>query len=376
MLEKGVFKAPRDGAISSKILGHRCAMLWRLGEGTALPKRPLAIILGDINRDLFIHVPAFPKPSRDNPAEAATWALGGSAFNAATALVKLQVPTGIIGRIGKDHEGQAILREMSKTGIHTGAVQKDPERPTGICIIPITPDGDRTLIGARGANQALEPQGIPEAVQGCRHLHVSGYSLVEPRPRQAAREALRAARAAGATTSIDFTWHAAVAAPEAIREALSDVTAALPSAPELRMALGIRKLSLAAQEAIKLGAEQVAATLGAGGCRIFVDGKSIRVPPFETRVVNTCGAGDAFNAGYIFGLVSGAKPLVCAVLGNAAGAAAVTSEQPALTLDRAGMAKILQTGRGITRKKILNEAIGEAEELLAKSSPRKRRRKR
>jgi sugar/nucleoside kinase (ribokinase family) len=248
-----------------------------------LPKRPLAIILGDINRDLFLHIRSFPKPSRDNLAEAAIWALGGSAFNAAAALVKLQIPTGVIGRVGKDPEGQAILREMSKMGIHTSAVQKDPQSPTGICIIPITADGERTLIGARGANQALEPEGIFEQVQGCRHLHVSGYALVEPRSRQAAREALQAARAAGATTSIDFTWYAAVAAPAAIREALADVTVALPSAPELRMALGIRKLSLAAQEAVRLGVEQVAATLGAGGCRIFADGKSFRVPPFETR---------------------------------------------------------------------------------------------
>ncbi|GAG34537.1 unnamed protein product, partial [marine sediment metagenome] len=232
-----------------------------------MPKRPLAIVLGDINRDLLVHVRSFPKPSRDNPADAAIWALGGSAFNAAAALVKLQIPTGVIGRVGKDNEGQAILREMSKMGIHTGAVQKDPERPTGICIIPITADGERTLIGARGANRALEPEGVLDAVQGCRHLHVSGYALIEPKPRQAAREALQAARTVGATTSIDFSWHAAVAAPEAIREALADVTVALPSAPDLRMAMGIRKLSLAAQEAIRLGVEQVAATLGAGGCR-------------------------------------------------------------------------------------------------------------
>jgi sugar/nucleoside kinase (ribokinase family) len=341
-----------------------------------VPKRPQAIVLGDINRDLLVHIRSFPKPSRDNPAERATWELGGSAFNAAAALVKLQIPTGVISRVGKDGEGRAILREMSKMGIHTGAVQKDPERPTGICIIPITADGERTLIGVRGANQALEPEGVTAAVQDCRHLHVSGYALIEPKTRQAAREALRAAREQGATTSIDFTWHAAIAAPEAIREALTDVTAALPSAPELRIAMGIRKLSLAAEEAVRLGAEQVAATLGAGGCRVFAAGHSYRIPPFETRVVNTCGAGDAFNAGYIYGLLAGAKPWVCAILGNAAGAATVTSELPYLALDRAGMMEILKAGEGKTRKKIIKEGIREAVELLAKRSPRKRRPKR
>ncbi|GAG41432.1 unnamed protein product, partial [marine sediment metagenome] len=95
-----------------------------------------------------------------------------------------------------------------------------------------------------------------------------------------------------------------------------------------------------------------------------------------TQVANTCGAGDAFNAGYICGLLAGAKPLVCAIMGNAAGAAAVTSELPYLSLDRAGMVEILRAGEGKTRKKILKEAIREAVGLLARSSPRTRRQKR
>jgi sugar/nucleoside kinase (ribokinase family) len=190
------------------------------------------------------------------------------------------------------------------------------------------------------------------------------------------------ARQVGATTSLDFTWHAAVSASEAIREALADVTAALPSASELRMALGIRQLSRAAEAARELGAEQVAATLGTGGCRVFWERGTFRAPPFEVRVVNTCGAGDAFNAGYISGMLQGARPSVCGVVGNAAGAAAVGSDHPFQSLDRARLVQILRDGETRARRQKHIEAIHEAIELFSKErrasrkSTRPRRRSR
>jgi ribokinase len=340
-----------------------------------VPKRPQTFVIGDINRDLFLHLHSFPKPGRDNPAGASAWALGGSAFNTAAALVRLKVPTGVIGRVGNDSEGQTILKEMVKMGIHTRFIQKDREAPTGICVIPVTPDGERTLIGARGANRNLEAEGIQDSIQGIRHLHISGYTLVEPKSRQAVCEALRAARQLGVRTSIDFTWHAAVSAPEAIREVLPLVDVALPSASELRVAFGVRQLSRAADTVLELGVEHIAATLGAGGCRVYGYGRPTRVPPFEVRVVNTCGAGDAFNAGYILGILGGANPVSCAVLGNAAGAAAVASEHPYRSLDRARLVEILRDGMAHVRGMKLREAMIESIELLSRSTTRSRRRR-
>ena len=340
-----------------------------------MPKRPQTFVIGDINRDLFLHLHSFPKPGRDNPAGASMWALGGLAFNTAAALMRLRVPTGVIGRVGSDTEGRTILKEMVQMGIHTRYIQKDREAPTGVCVIPVTPDGERTRIGARGANRNLDAKGIQESIQGIRHLHVSGYTLVEPKSRQAVFEALRAARQSGVRTSIDFTWHAAVSAPEAIREVLPLVDIALPSAAELRVALGIRQLSRAAEAVQELGVEHIAATLGAGGCRVYGDGRPTRVPPFEVQVVNTNGAGDAFNAGYILGALGGADPVSCAVLGNAAGAAAVASDHPYRSVDRARLEEILRDGMAHVRGAMLREAMIEAIELLSRAASRSRRRR-
>jgi sugar/nucleoside kinase (ribokinase family) len=258
---------------------------------------------------------------------------------------------------------------MSRIGIFTRHVQKDPEKPTGLCVTPVTPDGERILIVARGANASLDKEAVRAALHNINHLHVSGYALAEPGVRMAAVEALRAAQQGGATTSLDFTWHAAVSASEAIREALAHVTVALPSAAELRIALGFRQLSRAAEAAHELGAEQVAATLGVGGCRVFSVRGAFRAPPFEARVVNTY----AFSAGYIFGLLQSASPEACGVIGNAAGAAAAGSEHPHESLDRKRVVQLLRDGENRARRKKHIEAIREAIKLLSKRGHAKRK---
>ena len=340
-----------------------------------MAKPPLAAVLGDINRDLFLRLRYFPRPGRDNLAEASAWALGGSAANTAVALARLRVPASVIGRVGSDPEGQALLRELARSGVNTSAVQKDPARPTGICVIPVISSGERTLIGIRGANSALERDGIVEAIDGIRHLHVSGYALIEPESRRAALLALETARKGGATTSLDFGWQPAAGASDILRQCLRHVSLALPSAPELRMAFGERRLSRAASKARARGVQQVAVTLGAGGCRVFAGDATFRVPQFESRAINTCGAGDAFNAGYILGMLEAASAEACAILGNAAGAAVVESESSHGAVSRERLSKIILRAKEDPRLRRFDTAFGEALELLSGRSKRGRRQK-
>ena len=340
-----------------------------------MAKHPLAAVLGDINRDLFVRVRHFPKPGSDNPAETSSWALGGSAANTAVALARLDVSSSVIGRIGRDNEGRALLKELVRSGVHTGAVQRDPSRATGICIVTVTADGERTLIGMRGANCALQRNGVAEAVANVRHLHVSGYALIQPESRRAALLALETARKAGAVTSLDFGWQPASSAPELLRHALRHVSLALPSAQELRMALDERRLSRAATKARGLGVEQVVVTLGGGGCRVFTDEGTFRVPRFESSIVNTCGAGDAFNAGYILGVLGGVRPQACAILGNAAGAVVVESESSHESVSRERLARTILRRKEDRQLEPFDEALSDALSLLSPKTKRKKRRR-
>ena len=220
---------------------------------------------------------------------------------------------------------------------------------------------------------ALQREGIVEALDGIRHLHVSGYSLIEQESRRAALLALETARKRGASTSLDFGWEAAVGASDVLRRALRHVTLALPSAQELRLAFDERRLSRAASKARELGVDQVAVTLGAGGCRVYTEQAIFRVPHFESKAINTCGAGDAFNAGYILGMLSGVSPEACAVLGNAAGAAVVGSESSHKAVTRAELAKTIQRERSSPRLQRFDPALRDTMELLSRRAKRKRR---
>lgn len=341
-----------------------------------MAKRPVAAVLGDINRDLFVRVRYFPRPGSDNPAEESAWALGGSAANTAVVLARLGVPASVIGRIGNDAEGRALLKELARAGVRTRAVQKDPSRATGLCIVTVTADGERTLIGIRGANCALQRDGVAEALEGVRHLHVSGYALMQPESRRAALLALEAVRKRGDATSLDFGWQPSASSPELVRRALRHVSLALPSAQELRTALGERRLSRAAGKAMAMGVECVAVTLGAGGCRVFSRSGTFRLPRFESRTVNTCGAGDAFNAGYILGMQAGASPETSAILGNAAGSAVVESESSHQAVTREGLAKIILRVKEDPKLEQFATDADDAISLLSTKSRRARRKPR
>jgi len=327
-------------------------------------------ILGDINRDLILRVRALPKPGHDCLAESATRALGGSAVNTAACLARLGVPASILGRVGNDAEGRALVREMAEIGIDTRAVEVDGKRSTGLCAIPVSANGERTLIGFRGANLALGDNGLARALPGIRHLHVSGYALLERGSRRAALEALKRARRAGATTSLDFGWQVASGASRAIRRALAQVTVALPSGEELRMALGERQTTRAARKALRLGAKQVAASLGPRGCQVFLAERSFRIPSFPVQIVNSCGAGDAFNAGYIYGLLRSTSPEICAIIANAAGGAAVASEVAHQAVNRRRLNEMIRRAETSVPWRHLAGFAREARALLLRSPRR------
>jgi fructose-1-phosphate kinase PfkB-like protein len=139
------------------------------------------------------------------------------------------------------------------------------------------------------------------------------------------------------------------------------------------MAMGFRQLSRAAEAALELGTEQVVATLGVGGCRVFSAQGALRVPPCEVRPVDTAGADEAFVSGYIFGLLNNAPPEVCGVIANAAGAAAAGSLHLYESLSRDGLVLLLREGENRARRKKHAETIRKAIELLSKRGHTRRK---
>ncbi|MFV2194919.1 carbohydrate kinase family protein [Nocardiopsis sp. LOL_012] len=160
------------------------------------------VVIGDLMTDAVAQ--AFHPLARgsDTPASVTMYG-GGSGANIASWLAVSGVETTFVGRRGSDITGRTREMELMGYGLDSRMVM-DPERATGTCVVMITHKGDRTMLSDPGANARLQPEDLPRDVFGPdAHLHVSGYTLINPDSRRAARVALRMARESGMSISVD-----------------------------------------------------------------------------------------------------------------------------------------------------------------------------
>src|SRR5687767_6185529 len=189
-------------------------------------------------------VAALPGPlahGSDTPARI-SHSQGGSGANVAAWLAVTGADAAFAGRVGADPLGDAAVAALAGVAL---AVERDPERVTGTCIVLVHPGGERTMIPDAGANDALEVGSLPAG----RHLHVPGYALLRPGSRAAARAALAQARERGMTVSVDPSSSAPLAqvGPAVFLEWVADADLLLPNAEEARVLTGEADPELAAR---------------------------------------------------------------------------------------------------------------------------------
>jgi len=282
---------------------------------------PEVICLGDINTDIIAPIARYPEPGGDGHADFLSIVPGGSAANTALALSRLSIRTGLIGRIGTDVFGTELLSRLSGCGLDVSRVQQDPQVATGLMFIPVTPNGERTMFGCRGANArlSLSQQDRPIITQA-RLLHLSGYSLLDSPQREAARKAMAWARAAGLQISLDVGLEAIKQQPALLGQWLKGLSLLLPNEAEATVLTGQPAPEQAVRWLLGRGVQLVALKRGREGCLIGRGDEMIRVPGFEVHSVDSTGAGDVFNAGFIAGRLRGLELRPAALLGNAMGA--------------------------------------------------------
>ncbi len=187
----------------------------------------------------------------------------------------------------------------------------DPTQPTGACVVLIDASGERTMLPDAGANSWLRPEHLPTLeFTSPGHLHLSGYTLVNPRTRDAALAALHLARGAGMTTSVDPATSAPLEAvgPATFLDWVAGVDLLLPNADEARILTG-HDDPLRAGTALLHHFPEVVVKLGAAGALWCGQGaEPLRVPAEPVDVVDTTGAGDAFAAGFLRALGAGDGP--------------------------------------------------------------------
>ena len=287
---------------------------------------PQVIALGDINLDIVAHIARYPQPGGDGLARQSYLRAGGSAANTALTLVRCGIETAIIGRVGADALGTQLLADLQAGGVDVSLVQRDPDATTGTMFIVITPDGERTMFGFRGANVRTDPAGIPVTGFGhARHFHLSGYALLESPQREAALRALELAQEAGLSASLDAGLEVLMQQADLVCALLPRMDLFFPNLDEAELLADTRDPEAAAVRLREQGVKVVALKLGVRGCLVATADGVFTVPPFGVEVCDTTGAGDAFDAGVICGRLHGLSWRTAALLGNALGALAVAS---------------------------------------------------
>jgi len=284
------------------------------------------VCVGDVMLDIAALLPGPLALGSDTPAPIG-FSHGGSAANTAAWLAALGVPSVFAGRVGDDPFGREAVAALSSDGV-SPRVSIDPVAPTGVCLVLIGPDGERTMVPSAGANAALAAADLgPELLSAGDHLHLSGYALLTEGSRAAALSALRQAGAVGASVSVD----AASAAPirsvggERFLGWIPAGAMLLANADELAAltgAAGTENQDAGLASLVARGLD-VALKRGSRGSVLATAAGRWRAAATPAEVRDSTGAGDAFAAGLLAALRANATPADALAAANRLGAIAV-----------------------------------------------------
>jgi sugar/nucleoside kinase (ribokinase family) len=294
------------------------------------------LVLGDANPDLVLLgddvAPAFGQA--EWLVDDARMVIGGSGAILACGAARLGLRVAFAGVVGEDLFGAFMREQLEARGIDTGSLSVDMDRPTGITVVLARKD-DRAMLTSAGTIGDLRRSLIDANVLArSRHVHVSSYFLQRTLAAELP-DLLRHARQAGATTSVDPNWDPSGAWDDGILALLPEVDVFLPNEME---ALSIARISDVEQAIGRLrsaGAGTVVVKTAERGAIAGQATELVHVPSIPTAVVDTTGAGDSFDAGFLAGYLAGEPLRRCLELGNACGALSTlaiggTAAQPTL----------------------------------------------
>jgi sugar/nucleoside kinase (ribokinase family) len=267
------------------------------------------LVAGDANLDLVLRGDVVPRFGQaEQLLDGADLVLGSSAGICAAGLARLGVDTALVARVGADVFGARTRELLADAGVDTSAVAVT-EEPTGVSVILSAPD-DRAILTLTGALASLTGEDVRAALEstGATHLHVASFFLV-PQLARELPEVLGRARERGVTTSLDTNWDPAERW-HGVAECLPHLDVLLPNAQEalaLARALGDDPAdAVAASVALARRGPLVVVKDGAdGGFATRPDGTVVRAAGLVVDVVDTTGAGDSFDAGFLAAWLDG-----------------------------------------------------------------------
>ena len=241
---------------------------------------------------------------------------GGSAANTIVGIAQMGGRAAYACSLAEDAAGQHYRSEFADLGIRLTGTGK-PDDPTGLCLVLVTPDGERTMKTCLGASAQLGPEDIDEAtVAASQWVYLEGYLLAGETTRAASFHAMDLARRHGSRIAFSFSDRFVVEAfgddLKRIVSTYADLVFANESEAEAYTGAGGPQASLAA---LLNECANACVTCSERGSYVHLNGEGHYVPALKTQAVDMTGAGDIYAAGVLYGLSSGAAPERAARLG-------------------------------------------------------------
>jgi ribokinase len=288
-------------------------------------RQPSIVVLGDINVDVMGRVKAWPEPGQDCLAQKLEIRCGGVGANCAFGLARWGAAPRLLACVGQDIFSEYVLKILRASNVDTRSVQRTTAAMTGMFYINVTPDGERTFFGGRGANALLRlPRSNAALTTGTAAAHIAGHSFLDRGPARAAKHLIKAIRARGGWISLDVGMEPSKAIPQKILQMARSLDILLVSLDEAAALTGTRDPLKAFVALRKAGAREVVLKVGRRGCLISENDQAVLVPSFAVRAKDSTGAGDAFVAAFLQARLRGWSTVEGAIAANAAGALATT----------------------------------------------------
>jgi sugar/nucleoside kinase (ribokinase family) len=265
------------------------------------------LCIGILVADIFVPpLSRFPASGELMRVDNLMLSTGGCAANTAIDLAKLGARVGVVGKTGNDIFADFIARELQSHRIDVSGIRSSMAAPTSrTVILPIIGD-DRRYIHAVGANAELKVGDINlDQVARARVLYVGGYLLFPGFKQEELVELFKFARERGIKTVLDVAGVNPELGLEPLRQVLPFTDAFLPNNDEAFLMTGESDPLKQANALIECGADTVVITLGGDGLVAQSHGLRCRAPAFKIDFVDASGGGDAFDAGFILGLLEG-----------------------------------------------------------------------
>lgn len=261
--------------------------------------------LGTCNIDFLMKVPRFSRADDEVDVEDLKIFLGGSATNFALNLSRMGVKVGVIARIGDDEYGQFASSKLQKEGVNIERLVKVSDT-TGMAFIAVDKEGERSIYTVMGANARfkLEKNDI-ESIKNSHIVHLTGmyWEVVEEVSKHADYLSLNPG-----TALVSYGM-------EKLGKILKRTNVLFLNRREVSLLTG-DDYNTGARKLVEFGVSQVVVTCGRQGACLYTADEIIHSPTSTVNSLDTTGAGDAFAAGFIAGVVKNKKLEKCLQMGN------------------------------------------------------------